>query len=328
MELDIVFNRNLIKKGFVSIIDFIKYASRIQDMIYKVGKEINPLAKTHIYSLLIKGKKQGSDIYTLIPQTETGTFGTAPIDEAMSTIREICHLLDEDVDGSNYKEVKGIIKNSQRRKKIFNDIHAISKHPGSFEITLKETKESRPERLFKPKKLTRKKVNLWKELEITKREEEFIGALTVIQAEGKVFFKIRDIYGNSIKYHFIESNLDEYLQYFKQIIKIKGLYNPIYNKLETIKEFKLHNKISINKLDDLEFNYPLELELKFIENGFFAINKKLNIIGVGKTFKEMYKDLYSDLLSAIDLYLKSDKELTLGAQKIKKSLVSLIKHQE
>lgn len=327
MELDIVFNRNLIHKGYVSISNFIKYASRVQDILSNIGKELDPNSSSATYSLLIKGKKEGSDVYTVIPQNDTSKFGTSPIDESVIIMKKIYNLLISNDSDKSYTEIRGMIKNSQRRKRIFNDFYAISKYPLSFKVMLKRSETDEQEQLFKPEKETRKRINYWKELEVKKRVEEFIGALTVIQAEGRIFLKLRDSHGYSIKYNFIESNLEKYIRFFKKIVKVKGLYNPVNNKLETIESFELNNKIFIDELIDLKFNFPLELELEFHENGFFAINKQLNIIGVGETFKEMYEDLFEDINSAIDLYIHSKLELTPKAQEIKDYLFSLIKIQ-
>lgn len=159
MELDIIFSQQLIKKGYVTIENFIKYAKRIQDIVNKIGHELDPQAKKHTYSLLIKDKREGSDIYTLIPQNDTQTFGTAPIDETIIVMKNIAKLIREDVDGRNHKKLMGIIENSNRRKKIFNDFHTISKYPGSFEILLKESTLEEPKKIFKPEKDTRKTLN-------------------------------------------------------------------------------------------------------------------------------------------------------------------------
>jgi len=46
MELNLVFDRALLKMGFVSIKDFIKYTSKIQDSIELIGKEFHPSARS------------------------------------------------------------------------------------------------------------------------------------------------------------------------------------------------------------------------------------------------------------------------------------------
>lgn len=325
MELDIKFKRNLIRMGLVSIKDFIFYASRIQKCLNIIGRENFPDLRSNDFSLLIKERKEGSQIYELVPQKQTQTFGITPIHQVVTIFSKISKLLETDQEGSNYKEVKGYVKNSKRRSELFNAFHALSRDPNSFVVDLKKTIDSTAKTIFYPKKKYRSSINSWKDLEIKKREEEFIGALTKIQIEGEIHFRIRDMFGNSIKHRFIEPEINKYRSFFTEVVKVRGLYNPVRNLLETIEKIELHNEIFLNKLKEFEFNYPLKIELKFMEDSFFAFNKDLNLRGVGKTFKEMEEDLYLDLCSACNLYVMSGKELTLAAKKIKSELVNLIK---
>ena len=69
----------------------------------------------------------------------------------------------------------------------------------------------------------------------------------------------------------------------------------------------------------------MELEIKNIDGSLFIFNEELNLRGVGKTVKEMLEDFYLDILSAYNLYVKSGKELTPVAEKIKNELMKLIK---
>ena len=240
--------------------------------------------------MLIKERSEGSQIFTLKPQAQTARFGTSLIDDVVEKFSEIPKLIDEDRDGDKYKELKGIIKNNVRRRRLFNNLHSISKHPGSFSIQLRKSIKEPFNPIFIPKKKYRKTISKWKELDIVKREEEFIGALTIVHGEGEIYFKIRDIHGTSIKYKFPEVEEEKYIDYYKKIIKISGLYDPIRNRLENISKLELLDKISLDKLKDLVFKENLNLDLEFKTDAFFVINEELNIVAAGKTFKEMHNN--------------------------------------
>lgn len=328
MELNLIFDRALLKMGLVSIEDFIKYTSKIQNSIELIGKEFNPSVGKNPFQLLIKGRSEGSQIFTLKPQAQTTTFGASLIDNVVEKFSEISKLIDEDRNGDKYKELKGMIKNNVRRRRLFNNFHSISKHPGSFSIQLRKSRKEPFDTIFMPKKKYRKTLTIWKELDIIKREEEFTGALTIVHGEGEIYFKIRDIYGASIKYKFLEIEEEKYIDYYKKIIKISGLYDPTKNLLENISKPELVDKISLDKLKDLVFKEKLNLNLEFKTNAFFVINEELNIVAAGKTFKEMYDNLYDCLITHIDYFIFTKVPLTKGAKDIKKKLINLINLDE
>ncbi len=324
MELNLVFDKALLKMGLVSIKDFIKYTSKIQDSIELIGKELYPKAGSEQFQLLIKERSEGSQIFTLHPQTQTPTFGASLIDKVIEKFSEIPKFLDEDRNGDKYKELKGIIKNNARRRRLFNNLHSISKHPSSFSIQLRKSVKEPFTPIFIPKKKYRKTLSTWKELDTIKREEEFIGALTIVHGEGEIYFKIREIHGISVKYKFLELEEEKYISYYKKIIKISGLYDPTKNRLENISKLELLDKISLDKLKDLEFKETLNLALEFKANAFFVINEELNIVAAGKTFKEMYNNLYGCLITHLEYYIFTKDPLTQGAKEIKKKLIDLI----
>lgn len=324
MELNLVFDKALLKMGLVSIKDFIKYTQKIQDSIELIGKEFHPSVGSESFQLLIKERSKGSQIFTLQPQAQTPIFGASLIDDAVETFSEIPKLMDEDTEGDKYKEIKGIIGNNARRRRLFNNLHSISKYPGSFSIQLKKSLKEPFTPIFTPKKKYRKTLSKWKELDIEKREEEFIGALTIVHGEGEIYFKIRDVNGISIKYKFLEVEEDKYINYYKKIIKISGLYDPIRNRLENISKLELFNKISLDKLYDLEFKEKLNLNLDFKTDAFFVINEELNIVAAGKTFKEMHDNLYDCLITHVEYFILTKDPLTPGAKKIKEKLTNLI----
>lgn len=324
MELNLVFDKALLKMGFVSIKDFIKYTSKIQDSIELIGKELYPKARSEQFQLLIIERREGSQIFTLLPQAQTPTFGASLIDNVLEKFSEIPILIDEDRNGDKYKEVKGIITNNARRRRLFNNLKSISKYPGSFSIQLRKSKEEPFTTIFIPKKKYRKTLSKWKELDVIKREEEFIGALTIVHGEGEIYFKIRDIHGISIKYKYLEVEEERYISYYKKIIKISGLYDPTKNRLENISKIELVDAISLSNLKELEFKENLNLALEFKANAFFVINEELNIVAAGKTFKEMYNNLYACLITHLEYFVFTKDPLTQGAEKIKKKLTNLI----
>ncbi len=324
MELNLVFDKALLKMGFVSIKDFIKYTSKIQDSIELIGKEIYPKAGSEQFQLLIIERSEGSQIFSLKPQAQTPTFGASLIDNVVEKLLEIPKLLDEDRNGDNYKALKGIITNNVRRHRLFNNLQSISKHPGSFSIQLRKSRKETFATIFVAKKKYRKTLSKWKELDVIKREEEFIGALTIVHGEGEIYFKIRDIHGISIKYKFLEVEEERYISYYKKIIKISGLYDPIKNRLENVSKLELVDAISLHNLKDLEFKENLNLALEFKANAFFVINEELNIVAAGKTFKEMYNNLYGCLITHLEYYIFTKDPLTQGAKEIKKKLIDLI----
>ncbi|MFX0029715.1 MAG: hypothetical protein ACFE8B_10935, partial [Candidatus Hermodarchaeota archaeon] len=276
------------------------------------------------FQLLIKERSEGSQIFTLEPQIQTAMFGASLIDDVVERFSEIPPLIDEDRDGDKYKELKGMIKNNIRRNRLFNNLNSISKYPSSFSIQLRKSRDEPVTTIFTPKKKYRKTISKWKELDVTKREEEFIGALTIVHGEGEIYFKIRDIHGASIKYKFPEVEEEKYINYYKKIIKVSGLYDPVRNKLENITNLELMEKISLDKLNDLVFKEDLKLDLEFKNDAFFVVNEDLNIVAAGKTFKEMYNNLYDCLTTHIDYFVFSKVPLTPGAQKIKQRLYNLI----
>ncbi len=324
MELNLVFDKALLKMGLVSIKDFIKYAQKIQDSIELIGKEFHPSVGRGQFQLLIKERLKGSQIFTLQPQLQTPEFGASLIDDAVEKFSEIPKLMDEDIDGDKYKELKGIIGNNARRRRLFNNLHSISKYPGSFSIQLKKSQKEQFTPIFTPQKKYRKTLSKWKELDIEKREEEFIGALTIVHGEGEIYFKIRDVNGISIKHKFLEVEEAKYVNFYKKIIKISGLYDPIRNRLENISSLELFNQISLDKLYDLEFKEKLNLNLEFKTDAFFVINEELNIVAAGKTFKEMHDNLYDCLITHVEYFILSKDQLTSGAKKIKEKLINLI----
>ncbi len=324
MEIELKFERNLLNLGLVSVEEFIKYASRIQNCINIIAKETEPSLNKELYRLLIKDRKEGSQIYDLIPASQTSTLDKSPIKSIFETFKEINGILEQDQNGNKYNDIKGNVKNHKRRNRLFNDLQILSRHPGSFSVSLiaEDLKERLP--LFTPQKKYKSSINSWKKLEITKRKEEFTGALTIIHGEGDIYFKIRDIYGISIKHRLLESEVNEYVKYFKQIVKVSGFYNPIKSILETIEEFTLYNNIKLTELHDIKFKDAIQFELSFWEDAFLICNKDLGLYGAGKTFKEMYENLYEDMTSAINAYINTKQELTPGAEKIRSLLLKLI----
>ncbi len=324
MELNIVFDRVLLKMGLVSIKDFIRYTSKLQDSIDLIGKEFFPNIRIEQFQLLIKERKEGSQVFTLKPQIQTTTFGASVIDEVVEKFSDIPKLIEEDKNGDNYKEMKSMIKNNVRRRRLFNDFHSISRHPNSFSIQLKKSPKEPFITIFTPRKKYRKTISHWKELDITKREEEFIGALTIVHGEGEIYFRIREIHGTSIKYRFPEVEEEKYINYYKKIIKLSGLYDPSRNRLENISKIEPYDKISLDKLKDLVFKKKLNLNLEFKADAFFVINDELNIVAAGKTFKEMKENLYGCLLTHIEYYIFTRDQLTPGAKEIRRKLIDLI----
>ncbi len=323
MEINLTFKRRLLKMGLVSIKDFIKYAKSLQDIILLIGNELDPRIEPLNYDLLIKDHRKGSEVYSLVPRIQTSIYGATAISKAVETLSNISDILDEDVEGNKHKDVVEVIKNPANRRAIFKKLDKLTK-PGDFEISLKETKEAEPRRIYYPTKQYKKSIKKWQKLELVKREETIMGALTVLHGEKDKFFAIRDTKGNYVRYRYVEAEEKNFYPLFKKVVKITGLFNPIKNEIEKIKKQEAIDKINLNNIKDLEFKYPLTLDLEFKFDAFFVSNEDLNLIAAGKTFKEMYDDLYFGLVSHIEYFINTSEELTPSAQKIKLKLIDLI----
>ncbi len=328
MELAFIFNRKLLRKNSVSIDNFVRFASQFQKAIYDLGEAQNPQVKKKIYTLLIKDQKKGSQVFVMIPQYQTTSFGTSPIDEVMQNFSQISNLIDRDRDGSNYNEAKAYFNDLEIRRTFLKRIKSLSRYPGSFAIELKKTHDSEPIRIFKAKKNYRKTLNKWRRMDIEKRIEQITGALTIIHGERDLYIRIRDIFGNSIEYKYDEKEEPRFLNMYKKVIKVKGLYNPIRNQLEKIEMLNVINILPIEDVRGIRFTRTLNLKLEFKYDAFFAKNEELNIVAAGKTFSEMYNDLYNCIISHIRYFIVNDDLLTKGAQKIKYKLLNLINEKD
>jgi hypothetical protein len=328
MELSLVFDKKLLKRNNVPVRQFAKFASEFQETLYDLGASQKPNVKRRVFNLLIQRQAKGSQAFILIPQLQTATFGTSPIDEVVQTFSEISNAIERDRDGSNYERVKSYFNSPKMRIKVFNRLRRISRYPGSFTIELKKSPDTVPKRIFRARKRYKSTLKKWKELEVQKRVETITGALTIIHGERDLYIRIRDKFGHSVEYKYDEREEERFHGMYKKIIRAEGLYNPISNEMEEIKQIEVLSELTLNDLKGLEFKTPLTLSLDYHYDAFFCRNTDLNIVAAGETFTEMYNNLYDCIITHLHYFMDKDQNLTKGAQKIKKGLLDLISEKD
>ena len=324
MEIDLIFKGSLLKRELVSIKDFVKIASTLQEVIFSIGKALNSKTERINYDLLIKTRKKGSEVYSLVPRMQDASIeGSAVLSDALKGLSRFNELLQIDVEGDRYSEVIKIIENPDHRNKIYRNLLKLSK-PGKIEVILKKTENEKPEMLFYPLKKYHKSLNSWRILETKSKKETIVGALTVMHGDKDKFWAVRDSLGNYVRYRYTEAEEKKYYPLFKNVLELDVLLDPLRKEIRNIYEVKVKKTIELTKLFDLQFKQTLSLTLEFKYDAFFAVNESLNIVSAGKTFKELYSDLYDCLISHLEYFVDSKDPLTKGAELIKEKLLSLI----
>ena len=88
------------------------------------------------------------------------------------------------------------------------------------------------------------------------------------------------------------------------------------------------NNITINSLYNLKFKTPIEFHIDYQDNLWIAENNKLNLYCWGKTFEDVKKSIYDDLLYIRDFIMyEKDEKLSKKAREIKYLLLKIFEQK-